>query len=130
MSSHWDWEKNVIAEHNQQKPYAPENGQLLKFKPGTPVIYTNDHGIEFPLIVTGYYAPNNIDSHYASGARYMLSWDCYWFPTKESTLRFDPTRTILFYEVKPKYKVRPTYPRMKSILLYESPVQIWDGVNP
>lgn len=88
MQSHWDWSNDVITVHNKEKPYAPENGQPLKFKPGDKVIYTNPEGIEFVLHVTGYYRPAVIDSLYATGSRYFLDWDCHWFPVKEENLRY------------------------------------------
>ena len=86
MSSHWDWVDRVIAEHNEKRPFAPENGQPLKFKPGDKVVYTNPAGIQFNLTVTDYYTPCPIDSQYATGGRYTLDWDCYWFPVAESDL--------------------------------------------
>ena len=42
MSSHWEWMEEVIRKHDAEHPFAPENGQPLKFKPGDKVIYTND----------------------------------------------------------------------------------------
>lgn len=93
MSSHWEWVERVTAEHDAQKPFAPENGQPLQFRPGDPVIFTNDEGIEFPQRVTGFFArPEKPCGLYANGARYMLDWACHWFPAKEASLRLDPSR--------------------------------------
>ena len=89
MSSHWEWEKETIIEHNENKPFAPENGEPLKFNIGDNVICTNDYGVEFSLKVTGYYKPEKIDSLYAVGYRYLLDWDCYWMPASEKSLRLD-----------------------------------------
>lgn len=100
MSSHWDWEKKIVAEHDLQKPFAPENGHPLLFTPGTPVIYTNEYGLEFALTVTGYYQPVSPCSFYARGARYMLDWGCYWYPAEEKSLRVDASRTTTFYAAK------------------------------
>jgi hypothetical protein len=62
----------------------------LRFKAGDPVIYTNPAGIEFPLRVTGFYQrPASPCGQYANGARYLLDWDCPWFPVPESRLRLD-----------------------------------------
>jgi hypothetical protein len=33
------------------------------------------------------------DGMYANGARYLLDWDCPWFPVAESRLRLDESRT-------------------------------------
>ena len=124
MSSFWDWEKSIVADHYQCKPYSPENGNALKFKPGTPVIYTNDHGFEFPLVVTGYYNPIQKDAINASGGRYMLDWECYWFPVSESSLLADPTRPVLFYEAKSYHRRQPTHHTPNCILLYDCDVPV------
>lgn len=85
--SHQDWEREQIEKHNTLKPFAPENGEALLFKPGDAVTYTNDCGVSFELKVTGLYRPDPIDSHYALGKRYLLDWDCPWYPVKESSLK-------------------------------------------
>ena len=93
MSSHHEWVQEVAEQHDKQKPYAPENGQPLSFKIGDPVIYKNPAGIEFPLRVIGFYQrPALPDGMYANGARYLLDWDCPWFPVAESGLRLDESR--------------------------------------
>ena len=73
--SHQDWENEMIEKHNSEKPFAPENGNELLFKAGDDVIYTNPN------------LPNPIDSHYAVGRRYLLDWDCIWFPVKECDMK-------------------------------------------
>ena len=86
MSSHHEWVDLVIAEHNSDKPFAPENGQALAFKPGDQVVFTNDYGVSFDLCVTGFYAPQPIDALYASGRRYILNSDSPWMPVPEASL--------------------------------------------
>lgn len=94
MSSHWEWVEERMREHDETKPYAPENGQELKFKIGDPVIYTNEYGREWRRVVTGYYArPKNPCGLYANGARYFLNGDAHWFPHSERELRADDTAT-------------------------------------
>jgi hypothetical protein len=88
MSSHWEWAEERMREHDAQKPYAPENGQALQFKPGDKVIYTNEFGVEFAQTVTGYYLrPEKPCGQYANGARYFLDTSAHWFPHTERSLR-------------------------------------------
>jgi hypothetical protein len=89
MSSFFEWEEKMIAEHAVLKPYAPENGQALQFKVGDTVVYTNGYGVKFKRQVTGFYQPEKIDALYATGSRYLLDWDCPWFPVKECNMQFD-----------------------------------------
>lgn len=90
MSSIWDYEKRVIAMHEAEKPFAPENGQPLKFAVGDVVAFTNEYGVMFRgLKVTGFYQPEPIDSLYATGRRYLLDWSSPWYPAKESSLQLD-----------------------------------------
>ena len=89
MSSHWAWCKEVAKQHDKDKPFAPENGQPLKFKIGDKVLYTNDNGAKFNLIVTGLFQREEGESLYCTGKRYYLNWDCHWMPTTESSLEFD-----------------------------------------
>lgn len=86
MSSHWAWAERVIAKHNAEKPFAPENGQALKFAVGDKVTYTNSYGVTFVLTVTGFYRPDPIDTLYATGCRYTLDWSCPWMPVPEHRL--------------------------------------------
>ena len=96
MSSHWKWAEVVCAEHAANKPFAPENGEPLKFQIGDPVIFTNDYGVTFPQRVTGLYPPDSKCSLYATGYRYLLDTASYWMPVKESSLQLDATRPKSF----------------------------------
>jgi hypothetical protein len=90
MSSHWEWGERVMREHDEKRPYAPENGSRLKFRVGDRVIFTNEFGVESPraYTVTGIYErPDEPCGQYANGARYYLDWASHWFPVKESSLR-------------------------------------------
>ena len=90
MSSMWDYEKRVVAQHNAEKPFAPENGQPLKFAVGDIVAFTNEYGVTFKgLRITGLYKPEMPCSLYATGMRYLLEWSSPWFPAEESSLQFD-----------------------------------------
>ena len=89
--SHWDWVKEMVEQHNLNKPFAPENGNELLFKVGDSVIYTNPAGVEFEFIVTGLYQPYPMTSQYATGKRYLLNWDCPWYPVEENSLQKAPT---------------------------------------
>ena len=85
-----EWEEKVVEEHNEAKPFAPENGQELKFKVGDAVTFTNDYGVTFHgLHITGLYKPELIDSFYARGFRYLLDYDCHWFPVREESLTLE-----------------------------------------
>jgi hypothetical protein len=86
MSSHLDWVEEVVASHNANKPFAPENGEPLKFSIGDEVIYTNAQGCKFKRKITGFYKPSHPCSRYATGGRYLLDWDCYWVPAKQADL--------------------------------------------
>ena len=86
MSSHWAWSDRAIMEHDEKKPFAPENGKPLKFKKGDEVVFRNDNGILFDFTVTGHYRPDTIDCMYATGYRYLLDWDCPWMPVREESL--------------------------------------------
>jgi len=109
MSSFWEWEKKVVADHDQNRPFAPENGTPLRFKVGDSVIYTNAQGYKFKRTVTGYYKPNQPCAMYAAGARYMLDWECYWYPSKEENLSPGSSSAILFYEAKSYSKRKLDY---------------------
>jgi hypothetical protein len=87
MSSHWEYVDRVVAEHDDNKPFAPENGQPLKFKTGDAVIYTNPNGIEYYLTVKGLYERQTQGAMYARGARYLLDWSCHWYPAMEANMR-------------------------------------------
>lgn len=88
MSSHWKWAEKQIAQHDSEKPYAPENGQPLKFKVGDLVIYTNDNGISFgPFRISALFQPAEPCSLYATGYRYHLDKTAPWMPVRESSLQ-------------------------------------------
>lgn len=89
MSSHWDWVTKVVAQHDLEKPFAPENGDPRKFKAGDPVIFTNTYGVSFRLCITGFYEPDEPCSLYACGRRYLVDSSSPWFPVKESELQLD-----------------------------------------
>lgn len=89
MSSHHDWIIEVSAQHDSLKPFAPENGQPLRFKIGDAVIFTNDYGLTFQRNVTGFYQPAKPSGLYACGARYLLDSSSPWMPVTESSLRPD-----------------------------------------
>ena len=89
MSSHHDWAENTHAEHESTKPFAPENGDSLRFTVGDCVVYTNAAKIEFRRRITGLYRPSGSCSQYAQGARYLIDSSSPWMPVKESELRKD-----------------------------------------
>ena len=74
-----------MINRDRTNPFPPENGQSLRFKIGDRVIFTNDYGVVFDeFSVTGYYTEGDL---YQYGYRYLLDWDCPWFPVKESSLQ-------------------------------------------
>ena len=89
MSSHHDYIIEITAQHDALKPFAPENGQPLRFKIGDAVIYTNEFGAQFRRRVTGFYRPTEPSGLYARGARYLLDSSSPWMPVSESCLRPD-----------------------------------------
>lgn len=89
MSSHWEWEKRIVAQHDLEKPFAPENGSQLQFKIGDPVIFTNINEVRFRLRITGLYRPAEPCSLYATGRRYFVDSSSPWFPVKEAELQLD-----------------------------------------
>lgn len=76
--------ESSILFHDTHRPFAPENGQALKFNVGDKVVFTNDYGKEFPLTITGLYQQGQL---YCYGYRYLVNTDSPWFPAKESSLR-------------------------------------------
>lgn len=95
MSSHHEWAAETIARHDREKPFAPENGQPLKFSVGDSVIYTNDYGISFgPHRVTSLYQPAEPSSLYATGYRYYLNTSSYWMPVREANLSAAPAESV------------------------------------
>lgn len=89
MSSHHDWAERIHAEHGATKPFAPENGDSLRFAIGDSVLYTNAAKIEFRRRITGFYRPSGPCSLYAQGARYFIDSCSPWMPVKELELRMD-----------------------------------------
>jgi len=89
MSSHHDYIIEITAQHDALKPFAPENGQPLRFKIGDAVIYTNQFGVQFRRRVTGFYQPSGLCGHYARGARYLLNSTSPWVRVAQSSLRPD-----------------------------------------
>lgn len=87
MSSHHDWVIEVSAQHDAERPFAPENRQPLRFAVGDRVIYTNPAGLEFARRITGFYRPASPCGLYARGARYLIDSYSPWFPVSESSLR-------------------------------------------
>ena len=85
--SHSEWSDGIIAAHDIENPFAPENSQPLKFQIGDKVIFKNDYGVEFPYLITGFYKPKKPCSLYAVGYRYLVNSDSPWFPIKEIELR-------------------------------------------
>ena len=75
MSSHHDYILEITAQHDALKPFAPENGQLLRFKVGDAVICTNEFGAQFRRRVTGFYRPAVPSGLYARGRRYLPELD-------------------------------------------------------
>ena len=87
MSSHWKWCDEVIASHNTEKPFAPENGETLKFHIGDDVVFTNPYGVEFDTRIIGLYQSSPITVQYALGARYLIDTSSPWYPVPETALR-------------------------------------------
>jgi hypothetical protein len=86
MSSHWQYIEDLIKEHDQLKPYAPENGKPLKFVVGQTVIYTNDYGVSFCFEITGLFDRAKDPGQYAAGYRYLVNSTSPWMPIKEASL--------------------------------------------
>jgi hypothetical protein len=87
MSSHHQWVDEIVKHHDEQKPFAPENGTPLAFKAGDSVTYTNSFGVSFNRTVTGIYQPSQPCSLYATGCRYLLDTDSHWMPVDEASLK-------------------------------------------
>ena len=45
-------------------------------------------------MIPAYERPAAPDGMYAKGARYLLDWECPWFPVVESCLRLDESRAV------------------------------------
>lgn len=85
---HHEAMKELIASHDATTPFAPENGESLKFNVGDKVTYVNDYGCEFHgRTIIGLMKRADDESLYCSGRRYYIDSDCPWMPVKESNLR-------------------------------------------
>ena len=86
--SHHEAIARLIKEHDEIKPFAPENGQKLKFKVGDKVTYINDYGCTFEdKTITKIMERADDESLYCSGRRYYIDSDCPWMPVEEANLR-------------------------------------------
>lgn len=86
--SHHEAIKELIKLHDATTPFAPENGESLKFNVGDKVTYVNDYGCEFHgHTVTGIMNRADNEGLYCAGNRYYIDSDCPWMPVKESNLR-------------------------------------------
>lgn len=96
MSSHWEWVETVTADHDRDKPFAPENGQALRFAIGDHVIFTNDYGVEFEMQITGFFdRPQAPSGLYSRGHRYLVDSSSPWFPVTEASLRLNTAKQSL-----------------------------------
>ena len=86
VRSHADWQAAVIHLHDQEAPFAPENGSPLRFSVGDPVIYANASGALFSCRIRALYAPEHPCSLYAMGARYLLDGFGSHMPVAEAEL--------------------------------------------
>lgn len=78
----------LVRAHDEQRPYAPENGRPLAFSVGDRVTFVNDYGVAFPHhTVTRIMQRHENEWLYCSGRRYYIDSDCPWMPVKESNLR-------------------------------------------
>lgn len=84
---HHEAVRRAIEKHDEIKPFAPENGQPLKFKSGDKVTYINDYGCIFAgKTITKIMERVDDESLYCSGHRYYIDTDCPWMPVKEANL--------------------------------------------
>jgi hypothetical protein len=81
---HWkqDWVEEIVNFHDETTPFAPENGESLKFKIGDCVRYMDYK----TFTIIGLYPRQTANALYAQGARYLLDWDCPWMPVAEYSL--------------------------------------------
>lgn len=86
MSSHHEWAEEVIADHDLKRPFAPENGQPLKFSVGEKVVFTSEFGVRFEHKIAGIYRPTHECALYALGARYILDGEALRLPVAEKSL--------------------------------------------
>lgn len=85
--SHDEMTERAYVQHDEEKPFAPENGEKLKYNIGDTVKYTNEYGVSFgPRTIIGFYKRSEAISLYAQGCRYYIDSGCPWMPVKESSL--------------------------------------------
>ena len=85
---HHEAMKELIALHDATTPFAPENGEPLKFNIGDKVTYVNDFGCIFEgYTIIGIMNRDDYESLNCSGRRYYIDSDSPWMPVKESNLR-------------------------------------------
>ena len=85
--SHHEAIARLIKEHDEIKPFPPENGKELKFKVGDKVTYINDYGCIFEgMTITKVMERADNEGLYCSGRRYYIDSDCPWMPVKEVNL--------------------------------------------
>jgi len=72
-----------LASHDLARPFAPENGQPLKFKIGDLVAVRISDEISVVRVI-GYYQAR--DGLYARGKRYLLDVETHWVPYSEDQL--------------------------------------------
>lgn len=84
---HHEAMREIITSHDATNPFAPENGEPLKFKAGDKVTYVNDYGCVFEgKTITRIMERTDDESLYCLGYRYYIDTDCPWMPVKESNL--------------------------------------------
>jgi hypothetical protein len=96
MSSHWDYVEQRIKDYDLNKPFAPENGEALKFAIGQTVVFTNDYGVEFRPTITGLYKRESDAGMYSAGYRYLVNSSSPWFPVKEQSLRLAAIKGVTY----------------------------------
>lgn len=85
--SHHEMMKLTIEKHDSERPFAPENGQPLKFKAGDIVTFINDFGFRRSgKTVTRIMKREEDESLYCIGYRYYIDSDSPWMPVKETQL--------------------------------------------
>lgn len=85
--SHHEAISERIKEHDEMKPFPPENGQELKFKAGDRVTFVNDYGCRFEgRTVTKIMDRSDNEGLYCAGYRYYIDGDCPWMPVEEANL--------------------------------------------
>ncbi len=89
MSSHFEWIDEQIAKFDAEKPFAPENGEPLKFNVGDSVTFTNSYGATFNTEIVKIFEREPGSYEYAKGCRYFIPGNPR--PVEESTLTPRPS---------------------------------------